>query len=205
MVTRRTGREPRTDAAAAAGMALALGAGTLVLAATLAGSRRRHELARVQAYPDSAPPWARRAVAGGHTLTGNAVRINRPRQELYAFWRDFAEPAALHGERPRGGDVRRRPLGVDDRRAGRDERHPQHGGHRGPRGRADRLALASGLGDRGRGPRRVPRRPGRARHRWSRRRSPTGRRGASSGAGSPSSSSASPRSRAAASSGASRC
>jgi uncharacterized membrane protein len=90
MVTRRTGREPRTDAAAAAGMALALGAGTLVLAATLAGSRRRHELARVQAYPDSAPPWARRAVAGGHTLTGNAVRINRPRQELYAFWRDFA-------------------------------------------------------------------------------------------------------------------
>jgi uncharacterized membrane protein len=98
MVTRQSGgwagREEhgavRTDAGAAAGIALALGAGTLILAAALAGNRRRRQLARVRDYPDSAPPQARRAVAGGRVLTGNAVRIDRPRQELYAYWRDFA-------------------------------------------------------------------------------------------------------------------
>jgi uncharacterized membrane protein len=87
MVTRQSGAE-RT--AAAAGMVLALGAGTLILAMTLAGNRRRHQLARIHSHPDSAPPRARRAVAGGLVLTGNAVRINRPRQELYAYWRDFS-------------------------------------------------------------------------------------------------------------------
>ena len=90
MITRQSGGAGRTDAAAAAGMALALGAATLVLAAALAGNRRRHQLARVRAYPDSAPPRARRAVAGRLVQTGNAVRIDRPRQELYACWRDFA-------------------------------------------------------------------------------------------------------------------
>lgn len=78
-------------AAPAAGAALALLAAALVVVTSLLGSRRRHyQLARVQAYPDSAPPHARRAVTGGRVVTGNAVRINRPQHELYAFWRDFA-------------------------------------------------------------------------------------------------------------------
>lgn len=95
MSTRGSGRAGRTDAASAAGMALALGAGTLALAAALAGRRRRHQFARVRSSPDSAPPQARRAVAGERVLTGNAVRIERPRQELYAFWRDFANLAGF--------------------------------------------------------------------------------------------------------------
>jgi uncharacterized membrane protein len=89
MVTRPR-RGGRTDAAAAAGMALALGGGVLALTAALALSRRHRQLARVRAYPDNAPPRARRSVSGGLVLTGNAVRIDRPRRELYAFWRDFA-------------------------------------------------------------------------------------------------------------------
>jgi uncharacterized membrane protein len=81
---------PRTDAAAAAGLTLALGAAVLIFGTALAGTRRRSQLARARSHPDSAPLEARRAVADGRVLTGNAVRINRPRQELYAFWRDFA-------------------------------------------------------------------------------------------------------------------
>lgn len=80
----------QTEAAATAGVALALGTAAIILGTALVGTRRRNQLARVRSHPDSAPPEARRAVAGGRVLTGNAVRINRPRQELYAFWRDFA-------------------------------------------------------------------------------------------------------------------
>lgn len=94
MVTREArrparGQPERTDAAAAAGMALALGTGVVLLGTALLGNRRRYQLARARSHPDSAPPQARRALAGDLALTGNAVRINRPLQEIYAFWRDF--------------------------------------------------------------------------------------------------------------------
>jgi len=86
--SRRAAAQPR--AAATAGVALALGTAALILGTALVGTRRQSQLARVRSDPDGAPPAARRAVAGDRVLTGNAVRINRPRQELYAFWRDVA-------------------------------------------------------------------------------------------------------------------
>ena len=128
MVTRQSGgwagREEhgagRTDAGAAAGIALAFGAGTLILAAALAGNRRRRQLARVRDYPDSAPPRARRAVAGGRVLTGNAVRIDRPRQELYAFWRDFANlPRFMENVHEVERSTTATPSGRSRRRRGR--------------------------------------------------------------------------------------
>jgi uncharacterized membrane protein len=68
---------------------LALGTGAVILGTALMSTRRRHQLQRARLYPDSAPAPARRAVEGGRTLIGNSVLINRPRHELYAFWRDF--------------------------------------------------------------------------------------------------------------------
>ena len=83
--------EGRAGAALAPGAALALVAAALVVGTSLLGSRRRrYQLERVRTYPDSAPTQTRRAVAGRLAVSGNAVRINRPRQELYAYWRDFA-------------------------------------------------------------------------------------------------------------------
>lgn len=41
--------------------------------------------------PDSAPGrTARRLGFGRYAVTGRTVTINRPREELYAYWRDFA-------------------------------------------------------------------------------------------------------------------
>lgn len=91
MATERFPASARHGASApAAGVALAVGTAALILGTALVGTRRRHQLARVRSYPDSAPAAARRSVAGDLVLTGNTVRINKPRQELYAFWRDFA-------------------------------------------------------------------------------------------------------------------
>ncbi len=81
----------RAGAAPAIGAVLALAAAAFVVAGSLLGSqRRRYQLERVRTYPDSAPPEARRSVADRRAVSGNAVRINRPRQELYDVWRDFA-------------------------------------------------------------------------------------------------------------------
>jgi uncharacterized membrane protein len=60
----------------------------VIFGTALMSSRRRHQLERVRLYPDSAPEPARRASGDPRALTVNAVRINRPRHELYAFWRD---------------------------------------------------------------------------------------------------------------------
>ena len=91
MITERSRVPARRGAGApATGVALALGTAALILGTALVSTRRQHQLARIRSYPDSAPPHARRAGEGGLVLTGNAVRINKPRQELYAFWRDFA-------------------------------------------------------------------------------------------------------------------
>jgi len=71
--------------------AFALGAAAAVLAAG-AGVAARAGLAKRQAKhpPDDAPGrTAKRENFGGYEVVGHAVTINRPRHELYAFWRDF--------------------------------------------------------------------------------------------------------------------
>jgi uncharacterized membrane protein len=46
--------------------------------------------------PDDAPGLtAKRRNFGGYAVSGNAVTINKPRQELYAFWRDFQNLATF--------------------------------------------------------------------------------------------------------------
>ena len=55
---------------------------------------------------DDAPPVASRddevkaaeAERGESAVVGRTVTINRPREEVYAFWRDFPNLAAHHGE-----------------------------------------------------------------------------------------------------------
>lgn len=66
-----------------------LGAVGLVAATSILGSRSRHQLQRVQEFPDDAPATARRAIPGDAAVSRNSVVIRRPRAELYAFWRDF--------------------------------------------------------------------------------------------------------------------
>jgi uncharacterized membrane protein len=70
-------------------VALAIGAAALILGTALRENRRRRQLEREREFPDSAPVPARRAVAADAVVTANAVTIRRPRDELYAFWRDF--------------------------------------------------------------------------------------------------------------------
>ncbi len=66
---------------AAAALTVAVG-GAIALAA---GSR-----GRPGAPPDSAPGrTARQGRFGDHAVVGRAVTINKPRAELYAFWRHF--------------------------------------------------------------------------------------------------------------------
>ena len=195
----------RAGAAPAIGAVLALAAAAFVVAGSLLGSqRRRYQLERVRAYPDSAPPEARRAVADRRAVSGNAVRINRPRQELYDFWRDFANlPGFMENVRevrplgdgrsewtiaaPAGASVTLRTE-ITEERAGELI--------------AWRTLPDSEVEAEGRVSFRDP--PGGG-GTIVRRRSPTARRRGRSGAGSPSSSAASRRCRAAASSAASRC
>jgi uncharacterized membrane protein len=62
----------------------------LVLLGSAASSRRHaRQQRRVAHYPDNAPERTRLAPPAGPRLVGHAVTINRPRSELYAFWRDF--------------------------------------------------------------------------------------------------------------------
>jgi uncharacterized membrane protein len=69
---------------------LALGAAALIVGTALLGNRRIYQLERARDFPDSAPASARRAADVDVLATGNTVAIRRPRTELYAFWRDFA-------------------------------------------------------------------------------------------------------------------
>lgn len=54
-------------------------------AAFFIGSRIRAN--RDEPYASDAPSWTRRGEKGG--VVGRTVTIDRPKQELYAFWRDF--------------------------------------------------------------------------------------------------------------------
>lgn len=73
------------------GLWLALGVSAILGAAGYAwwARSRRYEISHHP--PDSAPGWtARQRRFGGYAVTGRTVTIDRPRHELYAFWRDFA-------------------------------------------------------------------------------------------------------------------
>ncbi|TPE51674.1 SRPBCC family protein [Amaricoccus solimangrovi] len=74
-----------------AGPALAatLATGLAVVGLATLGQRRARQRDLVARHPDDAPARDRRAAPPGPRRTGHAVTINRPRAELYAFWRDF--------------------------------------------------------------------------------------------------------------------
>lgn len=64
-------------------------AGSLVAAGLVASGALSGPWRRVA--PDSAPGrTARRARWGDYAVTGRSVTIDRPRQDVYAFWRDFS-------------------------------------------------------------------------------------------------------------------
>lgn len=77
--------------------ALAAGAGLVALGAVAmmrAGTAPRDSGAR-----DSAPGrTSRRTWFGDYVVEGRSVTINRPRHELYAFWRDFTNLARFMGD-----------------------------------------------------------------------------------------------------------
>lgn len=73
-----------------------------------------------QSEPDSAPGFTARRSFGKYAVSGRSVTIARPREELFAFWRDFANLAQfmenVEQVRPVGADGQniwtiRAPLG----------------------------------------------------------------------------------------------
>lgn len=67
-----------------AGLMVAAGAGALI-------SKRDKKRAR----PDDAPGFTGRRGFGAYDVVGRSVTINRPREELFAFWRDFQNLASF--------------------------------------------------------------------------------------------------------------
>lgn len=67
-------------------LALVLGIGALAAGVMLARSAAGARRARA---PDSAPLRSRWSGLRGRSIVGRTVTINKPRAELYAFWRDF--------------------------------------------------------------------------------------------------------------------
>lgn len=71
---------------------LALGAGAVIGAAgAVYWAGQRQETRRRQRPPDSAPRIASRVSHGDkRVVSGRTVTIDKPRAEVYAFWRDFS-------------------------------------------------------------------------------------------------------------------
>lgn len=71
--------------------ALAVGGCALVIGGALAYAAANRRRARLESRPpDSAPGRsARQSRFGDYAVVGKTVTINKPRNELYAFWRDF--------------------------------------------------------------------------------------------------------------------
>ena len=103
------------DVAISAG---ALGLGALaVAAATFGAVRAKREERSSGRKPkragdrrrDDAPSRAARSTDGGYEVAGRSVLINKPRSELYAYWRDFQNLPTfmenLKAVRPEGGKV----------------------------------------------------------------------------------------------------
>ncbi|WP_370160032.1 SRPBCC family protein [Limimaricola soesokkakensis] len=93
-MTYRTFEEDRRarrarHAAQPGGAALAVGLGLLLLGGLAARQYAGQQAPRHPA--DSAPGrTARRRRFGDYAVTGRSVTINRPRREIYDFWRDFS-------------------------------------------------------------------------------------------------------------------
>lgn len=83
------GRETRMPNSAAAAM-MALAAGAVVAGGLVVARRGAEQRRRVARHPDDAPAPTRRAGFGKGRVVQRSVTINKPRAELYAFWRDFA-------------------------------------------------------------------------------------------------------------------
>ena len=116
----RSGLSEHRDAALSAG---ALGLGALAVAAAAFGALRARKEERPSARPkrlgdragdgdrghsgDDAPRHVARDTPGRYEVAGRSVLINRPRPELYAFFRDFQNLPRfmenLKGVRPQGG------------------------------------------------------------------------------------------------------
>lgn len=103
------------DTAVSAG---ALGLGALAVAAATFGALRAKRERRSTSdrrsrvgdhRHDDAPGHAARSTAGEYEVAGRSVLINRPRPELYAYWRDFQNLPTfmenLKAVRPEGGKV----------------------------------------------------------------------------------------------------
>ncbi|MDQ3077380.1 MAG: SRPBCC family protein [Pseudomonadota bacterium] len=83
-------RSPTTDAPST--QRAILGAGALIAAAGAALFFARKGQADEDAYVSDAPPWTHKDKPAGKKgeLIGRSQTINRPRQEIYQRWRDFA-------------------------------------------------------------------------------------------------------------------
>ncbi|MSU90277.1 cyclase [Rhodobacteraceae bacterium 2CG4] len=81
---------PQVPDGAARAAALTVGAGVLLVgAATLLRATTQDHGVR-----DSAPGrTSRQSFHGAYAVTGRSVTVNRPRAEIFAFWRDFANLA----------------------------------------------------------------------------------------------------------------
>ncbi len=82
--TRRTIRDPDP-----ATLWLAGGVGALLGIAALTYLQARGRNRVEYRPPDSAPARVSRRRSGRQTITGRTITIDRPRSDLYAFWRDF--------------------------------------------------------------------------------------------------------------------
>ena len=81
----------------------AAGAGALLASA-------RHQASGSSRSPDDAPGFTGRKSFGEYDVTGRTVTIARPREELFAYWRDFQNLATFMENvvsvQPTGGDGR---------------------------------------------------------------------------------------------------
>jgi len=69
------------------GLLVAAGAGAIIAT--------RHEKSGSRRSPDDAPGFTGRRSFGEYDVVGRTVTINRPREELFAFWGDFANLATF--------------------------------------------------------------------------------------------------------------
>jgi len=84
-------RPPIMDRPSAQATALGVGAVIAVAGAAFLFTRSNRSSDASDAFISDAPPWTHRDKPKGEkgTLIGRSVTINRPRQEIYAGWRDF--------------------------------------------------------------------------------------------------------------------
>lgn len=83
---------PQRNASSLPGLLLVASAGLLVATALTGGFDRK----RLPGRPDSAPGrTSRQSRFGDYAVSGRTVTINRPRSELFAFWRDFTNLAQV--------------------------------------------------------------------------------------------------------------